>query len=141
MVCAALLLSMRAHADAISPPPEDCPSGSIGTASHVGQWCTPHLCAEQPCGDRTCETTGLCVLEEERDCGGQTGSPCTFTYREAFGPCELDTDCTEGTCVTDDYCVEPAKADTGCGCSSAGGASMVFLLGLLPLAGARRRQR
>jgi hypothetical protein len=135
---------MRAHADAVGPLPEDCPSGSIGASSHAGNWCTPWLCEERDCElGTTCENTGLCVLEEERECGGQTsGEPCTFTYREAFGPCETDDDCDQGRCVTDDYCVEPTPPDeaSSCGCSTGAGASMVFLLGLLPLLGARRQR-
>ena len=165
MVLAALFLSVPAYADVVGPEPEDCPSGSIGTASHAGEWCMPWLCAERACElGTTCENTGLCVLEEERACGGDTsGTPCTYTHREVFGPCETTDDCASGTCVTAEYCVEPAPpgndtsggdtsgGDTasggtsdgskGCSCSTGAGASMVFLLGLLPLLGARRRQR
>lgn len=164
MVVAALLLSMSAYADAIGPPPEDCPSGSTGRSSHAGRWCKPLPCVNDTCeADGTCETTGLCLLEAS-DCGGgrrPDTAPCTRTRREAVGLCRTDADCTEGTCVVDAYCVasaerEPAPEDpgapgapevpassgsSGCLCSSGTGASMVFLFGLLPLTRARRRQR
>jgi hypothetical protein len=143
VLLATLLLSMPARADAIGPPPEDCPSGSKGTSSHAGNWCAPLPCTDGVCGEgTTCETTGLCILREEnRPCGGRPGpEPCTFTYQEAFGPCATDADCTRGTCVTDDYCVEAGLGGSWCSCASAGGASSVFLLGLLPLA-LRRRSR
>jgi MYXO-CTERM domain-containing protein len=157
LVILAALLSLPAHADVVNPPPEDCPSGAVGTAGHGGEWCTPDPCVDGQCAlGTTCETTGLCVLEEERPCGGQSsGTPCTFVYREAFGPCDDDGACDEGTCVTDEYCVDEAGEDTadgdtdtptspdegsGCSCSTGAGASMVFLLGLLPLLWIRRQR-
>jgi MYXO-CTERM domain-containing protein len=144
MWLAALWMAGLALADVVNPPPEDCPSGAIGQSGHIGEWCAPHVCAERPCADdQTCETTGLCVVEEEVDCGGMTdpNNPCTFLKREAFGACEVDADCDQGTCITDDYCVDEGKVGGGdlCGCSSTGGASFVVLLALLPL-GLRRRR-
>lgn len=137
-----LIGALTARADVVGPEPEDCPAGSIGTSNHSGAYCTPRLCADSPCDDGVCETTGLCVLEEERQCGGMTtpGSPCTYTHREVFGTCEGDGDCSEGSCVIDEYCVDPSSKDSEiCGCASTGGPTAVLLLGLLPLALRRRR--
>jgi uncharacterized protein (TIGR03382 family) len=142
-------MALAAHADVVDTPPE-CPSGAIGRTGHTGTWCAPQFCAESPCGDdRECENTGMCVFEEERPCGGMTtpSEPCTFLYQEHFGPCETDEDCSEGSCVVADYCVEPESSkvggggEDGCGCSSSSGAPVVFLLGLLPLAALRLRER
>jgi len=139
VLLATLILSMPARADVVGPAPEDCPSGWSGTANHNGGWCVPRTCDEQACElGTTCETVRRCVVEEDRPCAGHAaGAPCTLVHREAFGPCETDTDCDQGTCVTGRYCVEPAKAG-GC-CNRSKGASMVFLLGLLPLVLRRRR--
>lgn len=72
---AALLVPRLAAADAVPPPPDNCPPGARGTTSHSGTACEPIPCAtdadcrqNQPYGEppRVCRSTRLCIGEEER---------------------------------------------------------------------------
>lgn len=135
-------LMLPALADVVGPNPTDCPPGSIGTANHNGPYCTPSTC-ENGCADgQECRTVGLCILEEERNCGGMQDpeNPCTYTHVEATAACEGPTDCGgDTTCVMAERCVETAGT---CGCDTASGpAAAMVLLGLVPLALRRRRDR
>jgi hypothetical protein len=73
-----------AHADAVMPPPEDCPPGQVGTTSHGGPACAreaPKNCAPGYRG----EVGGSCVLAD----------------------CSSDAECEAGTrCVQVDACQE-----------------------------------
>ncbi|MFO0747096.1 MAG: hypothetical protein U1F43_15755 [Myxococcota bacterium] len=82
---ASLALSLAAvagaaRADAVPPPPADCPAGAIGITGHNGPSCTPMACSEdKDCVDamgfdkrpRTCQELALCV--EERHEKSQSG--------------------------------------------------------------------
>lgn len=57
-----LLLSPAVRADAVLPPPEDCPPGSIGQSSHNGPFCSVTTCST----DADCE--GKCSWRD-RDRG------------------------------------------------------------------------
>ena len=133
-----LLLCSLALADVVGPDPTNCPPGSRGTSNHSGPYCVPATC-DNGCPDgESCTSTRLCILEEERPCGGMVdpGEPCTYTHIEATGACDDQSDCTgSATCVTADRCTAPSL----CGCSTLGPPSLVLLLGLLPLALRRRR--
>ena len=137
-----LLLSV-AMADVVGPGPTDCPAGSSPDAYHGGPFCAPQTCTDSVCpGGDSCEPAGLCVLVEERECGGLTDpeNPCTFTHTEALGVCETSDDCAgDIPCVVENRCVPPQGA-AGCGCSANTVLpAAVFGLGLLPLIGRRRR--
>jgi hypothetical protein len=150
-----LLLPTLALADAIGPPPEKCPPGSVGVSSHEGDWCQPATCLL----DTTCDDgakcrpgVGLCVTHEVVPCGGLRPvemEPCTTTRDEAHKPCAADADCAQGTCEVASRCVESwnplriKKTDgkEGCGCgrdSAPDGLGAALLLGLLLLRLRRR---
>lgn len=137
-----LLLATLAHADVVNDPPADCPRGSRGTTSHIGEWCEPDDCTSSTTceADQECSPVGLCVTTEEVGCGGMqpdTGAPCTFIRHVVSGTCETQSDCKEGTCETADRCAAPKSA---CGCSSVSPVALgLGLLAGLLVAGGRRR--
>ncbi|MCA9489448.1 MAG: hypothetical protein KC621_05980 [Myxococcales bacterium] len=135
---ALILGTLSAHADAVPPPPEDCPAGAQGQTGHDGPFCTPTTCDGTCEEGHTCRSAGLCVTSEERPCGGMTtpGETCTYERVEAHATCRDSSDCTLGECVIADRCVE----DSGCGCATGASPAAVVLLGLLPLAIATRRR-
>lgn len=135
-----VLLASISFADVVGPDATGCPRGSYGTSNHGGSFCTPsaECSAGETCNDgESCQTVSLCILEEERPCGGMVTEKekCTYTHREVFGRCSDQSDCDQGTCVTADRCVSASA----CGCAHGGPASALLLLGLLPL-WARRRE-
>ena len=154
-VLAMMLLPTLAFADAIGPPPEKCPPGSVGTSSHEGDWCQPGTCStDGHCPDNaSCKPdVGLCVTHDEVPCGGlypRDMEPCTTTLDVAHDACATNADCSEGTCEIAHRCVPSwnplrgitKKAPTsgskqGCGCgrdAAPGGAGAALLLGLLLL--------
>ena len=128
-----------ALADIVPDLPANCPAGSVGTTNHTGAYCTPDECEVDACGTgQACESTGLCVIREERPCGGlqDPNQPCTFSYVEAVSPCETQADCSNGAqCENEPVCIAPRA----CGCSSSMGfPAVMFLVGLLPFAWRRR---
>jgi MYXO-CTERM domain-containing protein len=81
---AVLLPSKLAWADAVPPPPEDCPKGQVGVTSHRGP---------------------ACVLEAPKDCApgyrGNVGGTCSLAA------CSSDQECEGGTrCFQVDTCQE-----------------------------------
>jgi MYXO-CTERM domain-containing protein len=44
LAASVLLLAKASLADAVMPPPEGCPPGSIGHSSHLGPFCAPTTC-------------------------------------------------------------------------------------------------
>lgn len=159
------MLLGTAMADLVMSPPRDCPPGSTGVTGHEGPHCRPDEPCDKTCKDgRTCSPVSLCVFEEERRCAGRAGGDptCRFVFREALGTCTSDADCTRGTCVMANRCVDAASQSTNSTSTAAKGASppasttgatppsssacgtpgapvLVGLLGLLPLALRRRR--
>ncbi|MCA9490467.1 MAG: hypothetical protein KC621_11105 [Myxococcales bacterium] len=150
-----LLVAPIARADVVRPPTEPCTPGSRVSHSHSGSFCTPASC--DGC-EGECRPVGLCVVEEDRPCGGRRAHrdpDCQFHAVIAKGACETDADCAAGSCVVADRCVQGAppraipqpepEAPTGtspqgsflCSTSTAAPA-LVFALGLLPLYRRRR---
>ncbi len=101
-------------ADAVGAPPEGCPKGSEGEASHQGTWCAPSaVCkSDESCkreGRRCRSDVGICVKETRVRCGGKYNASreCFFTKREVVGNCESQSDCSVGgTCVMTKRCVK-----------------------------------
>jgi hypothetical protein len=140
------LWTATAHADVVDMPPEDCPPGSMGQTGHSGTWCEATACdGDGACEEGTCREYGLCVVVEERECGGQqpdTAEPCTFTVHEALGPCDEPSDCDRGTCEVVDRCVRGgAFGAGGCGCAQVPSGRVAFGVGLVALAGAAWARR
>ena len=108
-----------AEADALSPPPLDCPAGTLGRSARSGGYCAPTRCGEGeegcprepfcpvhswPCPSPEpwqCEEAprGLCVRTSTSH-GVRPGprGPIGWTDErtEALGPCASDADCSTG---------------------------------------------
>jgi len=114
-VTLSLLWSAAASADAIRPPPKDCPAGSVGSSSHCGPECKPLACnSDDDCRDsKVCKETSLCIESGERGrCGKVPASQRTkkYPYKAAHGECPDKGDCEKGTCVPAKRCVTAPKA-------------------------------
>jgi len=153
-----LLASSHARADAIGPPPADCPRGAAGSSSHSGQWCEPTTCAGgATCtSEQTCEPQGLCVTTQTYTVDGRLAvdQPREQRSRQiAVSACDAGDACADGSaCVVTNRCVRASLADAfqpknaGCGCalasraSSAAGACLA-LAGVAALLAARGKRR
>jgi hypothetical protein len=143
IVAIASSFSMAARADAVEPPPDNCPAGSNPGSSHSGPLCSPRpVCLNDlmcESGD-ACEPVRLCVVQ--RACGGlrpPDAGPCFIDH--AVGVCGADGSCSEGSCLIRDACVVPGSTSGGCSCSLASlstasrGSSGLALLTTLSLFG------
>ncbi len=103
-----------ARADAVPPPPSDCPPGAIGETGHNGPYCTPKACTtDAECTDRrgydarprTCAPLAICVetRKEPSASGWSHGTP--ITRRFAHEVCASDGACPVGSCERGHYCV------------------------------------
>jgi hypothetical protein len=134
----------EARGDAVEPPPEDCPPGSRGTASHCGPHCSPQTCdGSTPCGDgTTCQERDLCI--RQLDCMSMGGP---FTADAVEGECGGGGACSAGTCQSVRVCVSSDRASpAGCGCTVSGSSradeASLWLLAALGMAvGLRFRRR
>jgi hypothetical protein len=98
---AAVACPRPAAADAVPPPPSDCPPGTRGVSNHSGQICAVAECADdRSCGeDQACGDYPLCVARD--------ASPPAGLGRSARvgGRCERGT-CPAGfTCEPKPHCV------------------------------------
>lgn len=134
-----LLVSLapsRAAADALAPPPTDCPAGSVGQSAQVGTWCEPTECGTAdgqcpqtpfcpgtswPCSHPepwSCSDviSALCVRHEtraefRRPQLGPQGPPVEREIAIALGPCGQNDACAEGaTCERARRCVHAPPA-------------------------------
>ena len=64
------VLHRDARADAVGPPPADCPAGSFGDSCHGGPFCRPSTCeSDAACaGGEICQEVKVCVGGVQ--CGG-----------------------------------------------------------------------
>lgn len=72
-----LLVAPRAWADAVPPPPDDCPAGTVGVTGHGGPHCEKEAPKNCPNGWRG-QVGGNCILwlcSADADCGGD-GKVC-----------------------------------------------------------------
>jgi hypothetical protein len=100
----------EARADAVPPPPEDCPEGSRGETSHAGPSCVVAPCTPDTCeAGKSCKPRGFCLIGTDLKVEG--------------GTCEDTPDCTSpAVCRKVPVCVAPEQ-DSGCACGEARGAS------------------
>ena len=102
-----------ARADAVPPPPNDCPPGAIGETGHNGPYCMPKACStDAECTDRlgydkrprTCAPLAICVetRKEPSASGWSHGTP--ITRRIAHEICSEDGACRAGSCERGNYC-------------------------------------
>ena len=108
VLSAVLASASAARADAVPPPPRNCPDGSVGETGHFGPYCRPLSCANDgECAvygpGFTCQPTSLCIeIVEYTDWNGQTYQVETVT----------------GTCAPDASCPPNAKCDDSPKCST-----------------------
>ncbi len=156
-------VSRVAHADAVMPPPEECPDGTTPATGHCGPHCEPIACeSTADCAAGTCTSVAVCV--ETLVCAGQVEPDADLSQYErpsVLGPCEADA-CAQGECQTLKICTTgsgPTSGSTGgaaatatessdsggCGCTLAGRRSapsgLVWLGLSAALLGLARRQR
>lgn len=149
----ALLLGLwpdAARADAVFPPPDTCPPGSVPSTSHAGPHCRPaaECVLSSMCGaGEACEAVGLCI--EDVPCGGRLppGDAGVCTEPHVVGTCSPSGACSVGSCELRNVCVQPSSARSGCACragradaglADAGLGSAGVLLWVAALAARRR---
>ena len=148
---AVVMAAVDVDADAIEPPPKDCPSGTEGSSCHGGPFCDPQTCVnDSKCKNgNTCQDVQYCV--KQINCaGGWGGNP---SYRDAVkGLCGANNKCASGSCQALRVCAPPGgvggdgqggPVERGCTCATAGagtaGLAAWIMLGLALLV--RRRGR
>lgn len=78
-----------ARADAVMPPPEDCPVGSEGVRCHGPRRCAPRTCSgDSDCNGGRCVELALCV--STHSCSGPRREP---QLDHVEGPCGADDAC------------------------------------------------
>jgi hypothetical protein len=149
----------RARADALEPPPTDCPEGSIGSSSRRGGRCELAGCEGGCLGNGfggpplVCSggEIALCVdtvhyPAETVQLGPRTMDYPEETWNVVVGPCASDGSCARGRCVRQRACVPESspRAHGGlCAASparQAGGGEVAALAVLGALVLARRRR-
>lgn len=139
----------RAAADALEPPPTDCPEGAAGMTGRRGAYC-----GWVPCGDACPSTFGgtlVCSPREVSACvrtdefpaaevqmGPQLRSLPAETRQVVVGPCGADGSCAVGRCEHARVCVPEGSASArgglcaaGVGQRAPGAGSLVALSALL----------
>ena len=127
-VVASLLVTVLhrdARADAVGPPPADCPAGSFGDSCHGGPFCRPSTCeSDAACaGGETCQEVKVCVGGVQ--CGGGIETLDDPPIPTFVGLCKDDGTCDgEATCQPLKQCVgapDPTSGGTGGTSGTAGG--------------------
>ncbi len=126
LLLASVAAPSGALADAVSPPPDRCPSGSVAVDfCHGPPTCRVNTCeTDAECGaGMVCRDARLCTTEyccSGRCCGGGCGVEPTV-YTHVFGPCDGSGGCSDfgAACTLEKVCV-PGNADAGTGGTDAG---------------------
>lgn len=130
LLLASVAAPSGARADAVSPPPDRCPSGSVAVDfCHGMPTCRAETCeTDADCGaGRSCRDARLCTVDSccsGRCCaGGCGGEPTVYTH--VFGACDASDGCRDfgATCTMQKVCVAGSNADAGSGRTDAGGTS------------------
>src|ERR1700679_4366304 len=91
------LTPTTARADAVGPPPSNCPAGTTGTSCHGGSYCELSTCTtDTDCASgQTCQPRSYCQIPVT--CGGgialPDGGPVESTVTAAGEPCAAASDC------------------------------------------------
>jgi hypothetical protein len=124
VLIALCLAPTLARADAVRPPPRNCPAGSHGETGHAGPYCTPSAClTDAECvgyPGQVCSDAPLCVKSVSyTDWSGQT-----YTRLEVVGPCASDGSCADpaSKCDMTKKCTPPSTTTTSTGPSGSTGA-------------------
>ena len=153
-----VLAPRRAHADALAPPPTNCPAGSVGATSRRGEHCE-HVGCDGTCAAGFAQEAQACSAEPVAVCvetisypaadveqGPRVVSLPAETWNVAHGPCAADGSCAHGRCVRERACVpvsSPLARGGLCSVSRGDASGAAITLSLVALAlltrGARRR--
>jgi hypothetical protein len=151
------LVSTRARADAVPPPPNDCPAGSQGETCHGSPYCQPAACkTDADCTTgQTCAVVSLCI--SMTSCFGSVAPPDggsnTIPEQNVVGPCNADGTCDGvggggASCTPVRVCATPGDTTingTACGCRTVGDAGTALPFAVLGVgamaAGLRARSR
>ena len=135
----ALLVPAVATADAIGPPPDSCPNGSVGVGSHCGAVCLPRSCGaadDEPCeAGEVCREVRACI--DTRSCAGAV-SPA-YLVDVMTARCDASERCDTGTCEAVHVCVAQSNPSNTEGGGCAGGGASPGSLVLAALAFVKRR--
>jgi hypothetical protein len=102
LFAATLCWSGGVRADAVPPPPRDCPPGTLGQTDHYGPHCAPADCqTDADCQGKSCRAYALCVFDRVFE------SPRGDTHRrEAKGACNAGQRCPlDSPCRPGNYCL------------------------------------
>ena len=152
-----VLLSVPAiaRADAVEPPPENCPAGTHPTSGHCGPHCVADTCSnDSECDEgKSCVERSLCVYQYQGPCGDYNPPDAGTTTHDAVGAaCQNGGACGKGQCQTLNVCsaptppADPITIDSGCGCELVGAASdsgqgLLFFAAFLGIGLAARSRR
>ncbi|AKT43058.1 MYXO-CTERM sorting domain-containing protein [Chondromyces crocatus] len=150
------LLGRDAHADAVMPPPDECPPGALPRTSHIGPYCQPSTCEtgvdcphlEPRLLPRkgfplVCRERALCVTERIEPDGPpfREDDPGSVRRPIAVSSCDEATSCAApARCETTKRCVplelekeleSPASKGCGCGVVPAGEGAAAVVAGLV----------
>lgn len=119
-----VMIAATAQADAVGPPPEDCPAGSVPRTDHAGPHCLALDCdsdADCPTDEGyECAARPLCI---EHQAGVQGVGEQAFERDVAHSFCADDGACDRGACDRGKRCVRPSLSThvaRGCGCGVGG---------------------
>lgn len=118
-----------ARADAIGPPPSECPPGSSPSSNHLGPYCALRETCVDPGG--VCPGGGSCAVIQQciittpclgpRYDSGQRPDAEPCVQRDVVGPCASDGSCERGVCTERHVCPAPSSGESGgCSCRAAG---------------------
>jgi MYXO-CTERM domain-containing protein len=159
----AIALSSRAAmADAVGPPPSNCPDGTMGNSCHGGVYCQPDTCTkDSDCATgQTCASRSFCVAQVSCFNGFDPDAGPDYEPNAEVA-CASAADCDDGAvCTLEEVCVTPGSGGSGgssgtssgsmvigngCSCETIGGSSAPTAITLLVLgaagAGAVARRR
>jgi len=131
--------SATARADAVEPPPENCPAGTYPTSGHCGPHCIADTCSQDSVCDEggSCVERSLCVFQFQGPCGNHLPDAATTVHDAVAAACGSGGTCSKGKCQTLDVCAvpepppSPITIDSGCGCElvgHTGGSGQIWLL-------------
>ncbi|EYF08809.1 hypothetical protein [Chondromyces apiculatus] len=141
------LFVTAARADAVPPPPEDCPPGALGVTGHLGEHCAPTTCAVDSDCEKVaarsfsrkspplaCREQGLCVERRKVDVppfrhGGAKEVELQIAARACGGAescaapaaCEVVKRCVPAEAAAGSTAAGTPAAMKGCGCGVAPG--------------------
>jgi hypothetical protein len=152
VVLALAVCPLAARADALEPPPTDCPDGSLGASSRRGSHCE-----HAPCDGACASASSVCSTDEVAVCvetlaftaedveqGPRIVSVPAERWQVVHGPCDASGACARGSCVRHRACVpegSPHASSCAAGGTRHGEPAALFVSCLVALAALGRSRR